>query len=193
MACGASGGSGVRSPLVKRIFAFLALSVTVVAACASAKPGRTKLADGSYQLTCRRSLADCLTELTDVCSLHGYDIVKGKETVSRNGVEPVDSEIIESEAIIRCRTASTIFGGSAAPAGSSAPAAAAAAQRCFPGTTQACLGPGACQGAQTCNADGAMFGPCDCGAHAAPGVGNPESDAGPPPTWAVPSGDAGAP
>lgn len=34
---------------------------------------------------------------------------------------------------------------------------------CVPGSTQACVGPGACKGGQTCNRDGTAWGPCDCG------------------------------
>lgn len=34
---------------------------------------------------------------------------------------------------------------------------------CVPGATQACLGPGACQGAQACRDDASGFLPCDCG------------------------------
>jgi hypothetical protein len=34
---------------------------------------------------------------------------------------------------------------------------------CIPGATQACLGPGACKGAQVCRAEGMSFGTCDCG------------------------------
>jgi hypothetical protein len=34
---------------------------------------------------------------------------------------------------------------------------------CVPGTTRACVGPGACQGGQACQAGGANYGPCDCG------------------------------
>jgi hypothetical protein len=168
--------------------------MAVVAACASDKPGRTKLPDGSYQLKCRMPLADCLTALADVCKLHGYDVLKGKETISRNGVEPVDSTIIESDATVRCRTASTLFGSEASAAASGQPAGVApVSSSCFPGTTQACLGPAACKGAQTCGADGSSFGPCDCGASATPLAATPEGDAGPPPTWAVPAADAGAP
>jgi hypothetical protein len=40
---------------------------------------------------------------------------------------------------------------------------------CFPGQTQACLGPAACKGAQACAKDGKSFGPCDCGAGGASG------------------------
>jgi hypothetical protein len=34
---------------------------------------------------------------------------------------------------------------------------------CTPGVTQACLGPGACSGAQACRSDGSGWGACDCG------------------------------
>ena len=34
---------------------------------------------------------------------------------------------------------------------------------CVPGATQACLGPGACSGAQACRDDASGFQPCDCG------------------------------
>lgn len=35
---------------------------------------------------------------------------------------------------------------------------------CVPGASQACVGPGGCQGGQVCLADGSGLGPCDCGA-----------------------------
>ncbi len=35
---------------------------------------------------------------------------------------------------------------------------------CLPGSTQACLGPAACSGAQTCNDKGTGYGDCICGA-----------------------------
>ncbi len=38
---------------------------------------------------------------------------------------------------------------------------------CTKGATQACVGPGACQGGQVCLSDGSGFGPCDCGTESA--------------------------
>ena len=35
---------------------------------------------------------------------------------------------------------------------------------CVPGSTQACVGPAACNGGQSCLPDGSGFAPCDCGA-----------------------------
>lgn len=39
---------------------------------------------------------------------------------------------------------------------------AADQKACTPGLSQACVGPGACQGGQICTADGSGYGPCDC-------------------------------
>jgi hypothetical protein len=44
---------------------------------------------------------------------------------------------------------------------------------CVPGVTQACLGPGACSGAQACLADGSGFGVCDCGPAPSPTASSP--------------------
>ncbi len=42
---------------------------------------------------------------------------------------------------------------------------------CVPGTTQQCVGPGSCPGAQSCNATGTGWSACDCGGSAG-GAGN---------------------
>jgi len=170
----------------------LTLSIAFAAACATTRAGRTKLPDGSYRLTCQKELATCLSDFSSVCSAHGYDVVSAKEERSRTGVEPVETEYVASEAVVRCRQASTLFGSSepAKPVASSPPVPVAKAQACFPGTTQACLGAGACKGAQTCASDGTRFGACDCGSGVP--VTNLEGDAGPPATWATPAPDGGS-
>jgi len=43
-------------------------------------------------------------------------------------------------------------------------AVAPIARACVPGATQACVGPGGCQGGQVCADDGSKFLACDCGA-----------------------------
>jgi hypothetical protein len=58
------------------------------------------------------------------------------------------------------------------------------ARVCVPGTTQACVGPGKCEGGQSCLPDGSAFGPCDCGTIGAP-IQAPAGNAGT-------SGNAGA-
>jgi hypothetical protein len=52
----------------------------------------------------------------------------------------------------------------AAPASPAVPAEPPApARSCVPGSTQRCVGPGACDGGQVCSPDGMSFGSCDCG------------------------------
>jgi hypothetical protein len=51
----------------------------------------------------------------------------------------------------------------AAPSTADAPKGA-----CVPGSTQACVGPGACNGGQSCLADGSGYAPCDCGGGSKP-------------------------
>jgi hypothetical protein len=181
---------------VKRFLTILVASIVCALACAGERAGRTKLADGSYELNCRKPLGECLAELTDVCRDHGYDVVRGKEERERMGVDPVQTELVTSKATIRCRSAAVLFSLDQRPPPPAPRTAKPATNRCFPGATQACLGPGACKGAQTCRNDGAGYGACDCGG-AAPSRTAPDtaqaSDAGPPPTWTVPPSDAGAP
>ena len=183
---------------MKRFLTVLAASMACVLACASERMGRTELADGSYELKCKKPLGDCLVDLAGVCRDHGYDVVRGKEEKERFGVEPVQTEVITSKATIRCRSAKALLSSDdkTAPSNTASPAASPrGAARCFPGSTQACLGPGACKGAQTCRGDGAGFGACDCGGGASPRPvpGAETSDAGAPPTWAVPPADGAAP
>jgi len=185
--------------LVLRARAGCVLSIAILVACSGERAGRTRLSDGRYKLECRKPLGDCLVELTDVCREHGYDVVQGKEEKRRYGVDPVTTEVTTSEAIVRCRSANALLlGDKPSPLGSSSapPVRTTAQSRCFPGSTQACLGPAACKGAQTCGAKGTAFGPCNCGTPTpspeAPDA-SPASESGPPPTWAIPAADAGAP
>jgi hypothetical protein len=56
------------------------------------------------------------------------------------------------------------------PESASQSASARSDQPCVPNATQLCYGPGACQGAQACLADGTGYTACDCGSSAQPGV-----------------------
>jgi hypothetical protein len=57
----------------------------------------------------------------------------------------------------------TVAAPLAPPSPTAPPSPAALPRVCIPGATQACLGPGACQGAQACRNDATGFEPCDCG------------------------------
>jgi hypothetical protein len=63
------------------------------------------------------------------------------------------------------QSGATVAPPSRALPASSKPAAGTGAA-CVPGATQTCIGPAACNGGQSCLADGSGFGPCDCGTQA---------------------------
>lgn len=159
-------------------FRFVLAALLVCGSCATmSRPKAEALPDGTYRVACDKPLADCLTPF-DKCN-HGFDVVRASESRRRRGPEPLPAEYFESEAILRCRQPSRVVGGDTrADAGVTNADATAPKTTCFPGATQACLGPGACKGAQVCQAGGMVFGPCDCG-HGAAGAALPGSS-GPP-------------
>ena len=122
--------------------------------------------DGSYRADCRYPLARCLTAIEEVCA-SGYDVVQARENRILAGPQEPNEPTVTSEVVARCRTTSSLWGGSEKPRPPTASGGAAAppvsARSCTPGATQACVGPAACQGGQQCLADGMAFGPCDCG------------------------------
>jgi hypothetical protein len=139
---------------------------------------RRKQEDGSYRVSCKEPLTRCLTAIEEVCGQTGYEIVQAKEDRSSSGPKVLgERELVISEAVARCRQQRPLFGGDqkasqpaakAAPGVTSSAPQPAPAKGCFPGATQACVGPGACQGGQQCLPDGTAFGPCDCGTAATP-------------------------
>jgi len=117
------------------------------------------------------SLGQCLTAIEEVCS-QGYEVVRAHQDVRIAGPRELTEPTVTSEAVARCRLQPAVFGDSPKPAPppsaaaaptAGQPAPASAPSACFPGATQACVGPGACKGGQQCLANGSAFGPCDCG------------------------------
>ena len=151
------------------------LCCLLAAACGHVSGYSAKLQpDGSYRIDCTNHLTRCLNAIEEVCA-QGYEIVQAHEDVRYAGPREFNEASISSVVVARCRTQEPVFGrkgqaASPAPAPSAAPAsggadaaAPAPARGCFPGSTQACIGAGACKGGQQCLPDGAAFGPCDCG------------------------------
>ena len=142
------------------------------------------LPGGDYRSRCDQPLHACLSSFESVCG-DGYDVVRAAETREREGVLPDGPRVLHQRGGRPVPDAAALIGDArergAAGAGLAPPSGAAAAaapppstatapdrpRGCFPGSTQACLGPGACAGAQVCAADGARFGACDCGPGAA--------------------------
>ena len=179
--------------VVKRIVALAFALAFGFVACAGAQGNRTRLADGSYHVSCKEPLSHCLASgLQDVCTRYGYDVIHAKEEKKHYGPSLWEAEYVSSDAVVRCREAQALIGGKSQPPPAASSAPAPTGGRCFPGTTQACLGPGACKGAQTCQDDGARFAPCDCGGATSAPAALPTSDAGTTPALATPP-DGGAP
>jgi hypothetical protein len=126
--------------------------------------GYQRLANGNLHVECSFPLLRCLKPAVDACPI-GYDVVFAKERREITGSPPEQAEFVKSEAIVRCRESSPLFGHDpnqpVGPALAPAHVAMATPPRCVPGTSQACTAP-SCAGAQVCAADGTRFGPCEC-------------------------------
>jgi hypothetical protein len=136
------------------------LVAAVAIGCATTAAERPeRLPDGTYRLSCAKSLSQCLARF-DACTT-GFDVVRGEENRRRFGPEPWPDETVASEAVLQCRSPS----GQRVSRDTASPVQRAVnpPTACFPGSTQACLGPAGCAGAQVCLPNGAAFGPCDCG------------------------------
>jgi len=169
--------------------------------------------DGLLRLDCARGMKDCVAQAEKYCNVQkkdgGYVILSGTSRKvlmgSENSQYRTAAEVAQLE--VQCGSDSLPITGageepdyplfklpprtdaaevpSAEAAATAAPVAGAApaSVACTKGSTQACIGPGACHGGQVCLADGSGYGPCDCGpsqtppASAAPGL----SPSAPPP------------
>ncbi len=156
------------------LFALLAHLALTTAGCGSI-PHPQALPDGSLVLECEGELSQCVSRAESFC---GDDPVEVLEAGSREGRHG-DARYSDGS---RISTVKFVCGNShaaidirfrrrrhqpespppAAATATNAPPAATSAV-CAPGATQACFGAGACQGGQTCLAEGEGWGPCDCG------------------------------
>lgn len=159
-----------------------------------------------YRLVCPHSFALCEAEAKRTC---GDELV----IVSRSANKPEQKDVQStgvsatgpSQGVIGWRGEMEIVCGHDQPpirlvrpdsavasntgAGQAAPVSAESPKRvCVPGATQACLGPGACAGAQACNDAGSSYGPCDCGAGDKGNAGAPGDNPAPP---VAPAGTSG--
>ncbi len=133
--------------------------------------------NNSHVITCGNGMSSCVTKAAKICGEDGYTVLEGVSRPKRLGGSsssyqtmselaeltvrcglPEDVEEEETEIIYKLpeRTDEPVEVPDAPPR---APATA-----CTPGSTLACVGPGACQGGQICLESGQGYGPCDCGA-----------------------------
>lgn len=170
-------------------FPLLLAVAPLLIACATRSGVETQhLPDGTLRIKCETSLAACLARAEDICHGNTYDVVRARDQRDRYGPEmgTAQVEVRSSEALVRCGSRGRPLGGyddlklppgaqaggavgpGAGPGmgpGAGQPAAPPAPppRACVPGATQACIGPGKCEGGQSCLPDGSAFGPCDCG------------------------------
>ncbi|MGC4089414.1 MAG: hypothetical protein QM756_16300 [Polyangiaceae bacterium] len=175
-------------------FAALVGCALLGAACASHQGFETKrLDDGTLRIKCQGALPSCIAHAETVCHGNNYEVLKARDQKDTYGPEEGTGkvEVRTSEAIVRCGAKGqpapqlppdTEYAAAnppppPPPAGPIAAGPNAAQRACVPGSTQACIGPGRCEGGQSCLPDGSAYGPCDCGTLGPPPVAPPAPSA----------------
>lgn len=149
----------------------LAISLLSVA-CSRTKTARG--ANGAHLITCDAGMKDCVTQAAKICGDDGYTILAGasssellggssssnRQISERGGMEIVCGlvEVADENECLELPPRQD-----EAPAAAPTPAAPAQERHCVPGSTQRCVGAGACDGGQVCAENGSGFGACDCG------------------------------
>jgi len=166
--------------------AFCAVSVLfLVVGCGSVKASVGP--NGTHRIVCGNGMSACVAKADKLCRDKGYTIVEGvsrpkmlggtssayrtKSEVGELyvfcGLPEEDAE--EEEPTFKLPPRSDDPPADVNQDGQSEPAT----RVCTPGTTQACVGPGACSGGQVCLESGQAYGACDCG------DAEPKSQSGP--------------
>ena len=155
----------------------LLLGFSISSACASQSGvQKQELERGVFQLDCPAPLGRCSEEADKTCDGRGYDVVEGYDQRKLYGHAAGQSQVEgrTSRLVVSCRGPR---GESKVPTTAPATTTPRAARPllCTPGATQRCVGAGACDGGQSCLADGSGYGACDCGkvAPAAPASPTP--------------------
>jgi hypothetical protein len=161
----------------------------------------TSLNEERYQIQCVGTIESCRDKSLEVCA-GSYttvettgSVVEPKRVTTAPGPSTTGPRYRRlkwvGKMVIACGqpppradVAEQVDAHSATPAPATAPSTPK--NVCTPGATQACLGPGACRGAQACTSDGRGYGVCDCGSLTPdPRLVRPiegSADAGPPTT-----------
>jgi hypothetical protein len=159
------------------------LLVVFLAGWAAACGGSVKtnpLPGGGYVVACEKGINACIGRAEVLCGDRGYTIVGGESTSKVvGGPNSAYRKVIYSGELSfycgkfdapKCEQGPVAdenqvyqLSGAETSAPAPEPVAPAPLRACVPGSTQTCVGPGACAGGQVCAADGQGFGPCDCG------------------------------
>lgn len=145
----------------------LRLGVALAAAllgvgCSHAGLVAETLADGSYRVRCRSSLAVCLDEgVETLCGGRSFVILRAVDQMA--GPQSANAASLRtSEVVARCGPANGWGAPGRPPEASASCAQPLPGRSCVPGSTQYCVGVQACTGSQTCLPDGSGFSSCDC-------------------------------
>ena len=112
----------------------------------------------------------CASRAEEVCSDRGFVVLSGRSSRRVYGPEGQQVAAERAELVVHCGEGAQDGGGPSShehpwtlehPQEDAPPPVPSPV--CVPGSTQRCFGPGACEGGQTCAADGAGFEACDCG------------------------------
>lgn len=156
------------------------LTLLLLLGCSAAQV--KERSDGSMAIECNTEKV-CFERAHRVCGEQGYVVIGGRRTQKTYGGPDNHVVVGKNEIYVRCgasRPGDEPKAGTwslerdegaerpASPAATAAPVPsptphATASMVCRPGETQRCVGPGACDGGQSCREDGSGFGPCDCG------------------------------
>jgi hypothetical protein len=166
-----------------RILSAWFVVLTLTLGCAASGTGSpVRMPDGSYSLSCKGPLSDCLRHAARLCRDQGYTVRDARDVRQMLGHEAGQSQVLveRSEATVYCGASAPhpppvrlvrepeAPQESGKPPEAAAPVASAPPRACVPGATQSCVGPGGCPGGQSCAADGSRFEVCDCGSPKAP-------------------------
>ncbi len=158
----------------------VAAAVAPAAGCGSLGVHPRQLEDGTLLLECDGELSDCVRQAEDYCGDARIELLDGRlrdgsvgNGGALNATTIAEVRFVCGKALVHLRSPlgrrKAPPGVASAPAPAAPPSAAAApAPLCVPGTTQPCVGPGACAGGQACLPDGSGFGRCDCAPAPAP-------------------------
>jgi hypothetical protein len=148
------------------------LGVIGLVACSGPEFKQQRLQDGSLQIECDLAMDECVRRAQDLCNYQRFRILDGTSETRVSDVPPLQRAHRTSRLHLKCTNdgAQPLLSLDRPPAVSVQPLPPTSV--CTPGETRACVGPGACQGGQSCLPDRSGFGSCDCGP-VAPPVGPP--------------------
>jgi len=173
--------SGIRRAMPR----FWLLGIIGLVACAGPEFKQQRLQDGSLQIECGLAMDECVRRAQDLCNNQRFRILDGTSETRVSDAPPFERASRSSRLHLKCTNdgAEPLLSLDR-PAPVSAPPPQSTPV-CTTGETRACVGPGACQGGQSCLPDRNGFGACDCGPAPAPAP-VPNGANVPPPSGSTP-------